>query len=70
MIPTEQIYLINDRMWLGVGGNTPWSQINEYGDIKKILSSSSTVILQFEKGFEIEIPREQCLIGYKVAYGN
>ena len=70
MIPAEAIYLSKEEVWIGVGRNTPWKNINKYGNIKKILSSSDTVILQLDKGFEIEIPREQCWVGYKVEYTN
>jgi len=66
MIPAEKIYLSRYGMWLDVGGRTPWTNINKYGDIKQILISDGTVILQLDKGFEVEIPRDQCWVGYKV----
>lgn len=44
MIPAKVVYLNDEKTWLWVGGNTPWVEINEYGDVKKILTSSSTNI--------------------------
>lgn len=67
MISIKMVYLRNEGIWLEIGGSTPWVKINDYGRIKNILISSSTVILQL-KGLEIEIPKEQCWLGYEVAY--
>lgn len=68
LITADSIYLTKEDLWLCEGGNTPWQTINRYGDIKKIYVSNSTIIIQFSKRYELEIPRNQCWIGYKLGH--
>lgn len=66
----DTIYLTDEGLWLRKGGNSPWSWLNEYGDIKKIHEDSSVVVVQFSGGFELEIPRNHCWLGYEVGRGR